>query len=79
MAARNVHSFPVFGISCDVPMKVKPLNTEANRTALAERIVQSLSQRELYDFAVYVMATDYDRDADLFYADWERYSEENDD
>lgn len=78
MAACNATCLPVLGFSCDVSMKVKPLNTEANRTALAERIVQSLSQRELYDFAVYVMATDYDRDADLFYADWERYSEETD-
>ena len=47
-------------------MKVKPLNTEANRTALAEKIVQSLSARELYDYAVHMMATIYDNTPDVF-------------
>lgn len=57
-------------------MKVKPLNTEANRTALAEKIVQNLSARELYDYAVHMMATIYDNTPDVFYEDWERWNNE---
>jgi len=55
-------------------MKVKPLNTEVNRTALAEKIVGSLSAKEVYDYAVHMMATIYDNTPDVFYDDWERWN-----
>lgn len=57
-------------------MNIKPLNTEANRTALAEKIVQTLSHKELYDFALYIMASNYDTDSSLFFEDWNRWNKE---
>lgn len=57
-------------------MNIKPLNTELNRTALAERVIQSLSHKELYDFALYIMASKYDNDPGLFFEDWDRWSKE---
>lgn len=57
-------------------MNIKPLNTENNRTALAEKIIQSLSYKDLYDYAVYMMASAYDNDPDLFFEDWDRWNKE---
>jgi hypothetical protein len=57
-------------------MNIKPLNTEINRTALAEKIVQTLSHKELYDFALYIMASNYDNDSSLFFEDWDRWNKE---
>lgn len=59
--------------------KIKPLYTEKNRTALAERMVKRMTYDELIDYATYMIASSYDKNADHFNTDWEILNEEEDD
>lgn len=56
--------------------KIKPLYTEKNRTALAERMVKRMTYDELIDYATYMIASSYDKNADHFNTDWEILNEE---
>lgn len=51
-------------------MKIKPLNTEVNRTLLAEQMISSWDEEALMNYAVFCLATEYDKYPDQFEGDW---------
>lgn len=56
---------------------IKPLNTELNRTLLATQVIDNLTEEELRDFAIFILASSYDKDSEYFFSDWERYNGED--
>lgn len=53
---------------------IKPLNTELNRTLLATKIIDSFTEEQVREFAIFILASSYDKDATYFFSDWERYN-----
>lgn len=56
-------------------MSIKPLNTEINRTTLAQKVIEQMTKDELVDYAVFMMATIFDKNPDYFYNEWERIND----
>ena len=56
---------------------IKPLNTELNRTLLATKVVDGLTEEQVREFAIFILASSYDKDANYFFSDWERYNGED--
>lgn len=61
--------------SCHVSM-IKPLNTELNRTLLATKVIEGYTEEQVREFATFILASSYDKDATYFFSDWERYNGE---
>ena len=56
---------------------IKPLNTELNRTLLATKVINNFTEEEVREFAIFILASSYDKDATYFFSDWERYNGED--
>ena len=60
-------------------MNVKPLNTEVNRTLLATKVINDMTEEEVREFAIFILASSYDKDPEYFFSDWERTNNDADD
>ena len=62
-----------------ISVNVKPLNTEVNRTLLATKVINNMTEEEVREFAIFILASSYDKDAEYFFSDWERTNNDADD
>ena len=76
MAACYIRCSNDIGYSCGISM-IKPLNTELNRTLLATKVINNFTEEEVREFAIFILASSYDKDATYFFSDWERYNRDD--